>query len=59
MISALGDLKNISKSYRHKCDGYYVKPIVKEKLENVVNRLLEKGQQQNKEERPAFDEEDE
>jgi len=34
MISALGDLKNISKSYRHKCDGYYVKPIVKEKLEN-------------------------
>jgi len=24
-----------------------------------VNRLLEKGQQQNKEERPAFDEEDE
>ncbi len=59
MISALGDLKNISKSYRHKCDGYYVKPIVKEKLENVVNRLLEKGQQQTKEERPAFDEEDE
>jgi two-component system chemotaxis response regulator CheY len=42
MITALGDLKNISKSYRHKCDGYYVKPIVKEKLENVVDRILEK-----------------
>lgn len=47
MITALGDLKNISKSYRHKCDGYYVKPIVKEKMENVVDRILEKDASQN------------
>jgi two-component system chemotaxis response regulator CheY len=39
MISALGDMKNMSAAYQHLCDGYLVKPIVKTELVGLLDKL--------------------
>lgn len=40
VITAYGDQKNISRAFRHQCDGYLIKPVEKEKLEKIVQRIL-------------------
>jgi len=47
MISALGDIKNMSVAYQHLCDGYLVKPIDKTELLEVLSKLelLDEGGQ--------------
>ena len=39
MITALDDYDNISKSYWEFCDGYFVKPIKKDKLIHLLREL--------------------
>lgn len=39
MITALGDMKNVIKSYNNLCDGYLTKPIHKADLLNLLNEF--------------------
>lgn len=39
MITALGDIKNISSAYQAFCDGYLVKPVDPATLSNLLNDL--------------------
>ncbi|MDG5816631.1 response regulator [Chitinispirillales bacterium ANBcel5] len=39
MLTALGDLKNVSSAFSELCDAYIVKPIGKDKLINTLNEL--------------------
>jgi two-component system chemotaxis response regulator CheY len=41
MTTALDDSQNILKSFNNQCDGYITKPYSWEKLETVVERVLE------------------
>ncbi len=40
MITAMGDMRNISKAYRHRCDAYLVKPVSQKKLHQVLEKLF-------------------
>ena len=39
MITAIGDSKNVLKAFRHQCDGYFVKPIIREKFTGKLKEL--------------------
>jgi len=39
MTTGLKDAKNIKIAYDNLVDGYIVKPIIKEKLEEILNKL--------------------
>ena len=39
MTTALRDLENVTNAYRELCDGYLVKPIVREKLVGLLKEL--------------------
>ncbi|MGB7569640.1 MAG: response regulator [Chitinivibrionales bacterium] len=39
MITALGDNKNIMQAFRHQCEGYIVKPIRKNKVQEQLKAL--------------------
>ena len=39
MITALGDMENVTHAFREQCEGYLVKPINKEKLEKKLNEF--------------------
>jgi two-component system chemotaxis response regulator CheY len=39
MVTALGDIKNVSKAYGNLCDAYLVKPVEKAKLLEEIRRL--------------------
>ncbi|HPD48386.1 MAG TPA: response regulator [Anaerohalosphaeraceae bacterium] len=39
MVTAMGDVQNITAAHRSGCDGYIIKPIVKDNLEKELRRL--------------------
>jgi len=40
MTSALDDNKNIMQAFRSQCEGYLVKPLIKDKVHQEIERLL-------------------
>jgi len=41
MTTALDDTKNIMQAFRSQCEGYLVKPILKDKVHTEIKRLFE------------------
>ena len=39
MITALSDVENKIKAFEEQCDGYIVKPVNQENIENELNKL--------------------
>ncbi len=39
MTTALGDFDNVAEAFKGKCDGYLVKPIIPEKLTELLEQL--------------------